>query len=68
VVDGAVEEKDAMSGKWKEKSRKRGAKKKRIADRRSGTSVEDEGPCRGMNEMKNRRKCASGCKENLRLT
>ena len=27
AVEGAIEEKDAMTGKWKEKSRKRGEKK-----------------------------------------
>ena len=27
AVEGAIEEKDAMTGKWKEKSRKRGKKK-----------------------------------------
>jgi hypothetical protein len=62
-VHGAVEEKETMSGKWKEKAESV-ADKNRWDDGRIAKELrtekeeefEDEGPWRGMNEMKNRRR------------
>jgi hypothetical protein len=61
VLDGAVAEKEAKYVKWKEKSQKRNGENpwmnqwhRRIAGRRSArikNLIEDEGPCRDMNEI-----------------